>query len=967
MTRITRFLGTFLLLGGLGHAAAVEAPPNRFYPSDAVLVPLTDRANIQTRLATHGSIRLEPGNYTTSNPLTKIILRDGYRIYGLGNNVPEIEVEPGTTGAVVSGVHCTLTFPATGSSAITEQNLFRHVTYSTIRVLGGRVEENLFLNNGFSKWAVDHTAGGSWGNNRIIRFQNHTATPMMTMRGTVTSRAASSGNVFLWVNSLGAFSEICNISDQKDLTIVFADIESYSNSGGNAFTVRNVDDLSIFGTFGLMRTGRTLDQGATSMWLHGHQLGTQVAPAVVQQSTNTGSVITQFSQDMPAPQNLGSGANRLRMFTDSNSVTKTLLHNESPLVAPLNGGADATLMRAVSTSRTAVAWERPSFNPIPNPAGPGWNIDLASKASARASIQSEIDSKGIVFLAAGTYYLDGPLVLGKGKGLVGAGMDQTVLIAKNTGIDLIIGDTQTGATNMILTDLTLQGGRSGIHHTTNRAQHTDMTISHVTFRDMSDSGIWLESIYAWDNNFLDFVNFENCPAGIKQRARLSGTVSDSDPDLTYLDKNVFYQCQFVGCGKALDLIGNRPSNGNTWINCLFKDNTTYVSAMRSHNSAIFANCDFINNNGHPVVNAQGQLYLVSCVFSDTNSGAADFVDGWAVSAEGCTFARSGASAVVISAANPTWVDLTNPANNSGYRNHNVFYFNCHSTNVPLNLMFAGMAVNSLFPDRADLSVKAVLVRNEGTVVTTLVPGAVSAGDIKPQLLVGSTMPSGMTSEVPDNPPTITSSNTASATINSPFAYLIRASNSPSSFAASGLPSWLAYNASSGLVGGTPPTGTLSTTFSVTASNFIGPSTPVVVTLTVNAPLLGAPVITSTSTSSGQLGSSFTYQILASNSPTSFAAMSLPPGLGLNPTTGVISGTPTSLGNTVSTISAINTTGTGSASLIIDIQPVPIVVPPGGSPPSSSGGGSGGGCGLGSLAAMAMLLGLWLISLRRLRP
>jgi Putative Ig domain len=967
MTWKLAIFGTALLLGALGHANAADAPPNRFYPDNAVLVPFTDRANLQLRLTEHDSIRLEPGNYTTSNPLTKIILRSGKRIYGLGNNVPEIEVEPGTSGAVVSGVHCTLTFPATTSSAITEQNLFRHVTYSTIKVLGGRVEENVFLNSGFSKWVVDHTAGGSWGNNRIIRFQNHTATPMITMKGTNTSRAASSGNVFLWMNSLGAFSEICNIADQKDLTIVFADFESYSSSGGNGFTVRNVDDLSIFGTFGSMRTGRTLDQGATSMWLHGHQLGSYVAPAVVQQSSNTASVMTLFSQDMAAPQNLGGG-NRLRMFTDSNSASKTLLLNEGPLTAPLSGGADTALMHAVSTSRSAVAWERPTFNPIPNPAGPGWNADLASKPSSRASIQSEIDSKGTVFLAAGAYYLDGPLVLGKGRGLIGAGMDQTVLIAKNSSIDLLVGDTQTGATSMILADVTLQGGRSGIHHTTNRAQHTDMTISHVTFRDMADSGIWLEGIYAWDNNFIDFVNFTNCPAGIKQRARLSGTVSDTDPDLTYLDKNVFYQCQFVGCGKALDLIGNRPSNGNTWINCLFQNNTNYVSAMRSHNSAIFANCDFINNNGHPVVNVQGQLYLVSCSFSDSTSGATDFVDGWAINLEGCTFTSSGSSAVVVSAANPTWVDLTNPANNTSYRNHNSFFFNCNTTNVPLNLMFAGIAVNSLFPDRADLSVKAVLVRNEGTTITPLVTGSVLLGDVKPQLLVGTTMPSGLTSEVPDNAPTITSSNTASATINSPFAYLIRASNSPSSYAATGLPSWLSYNASTGLVGGTPPTGTLSTTFSVTATNFIGTSIPLPVALTVSLPLLGAPVITSAPASSGQLGISFSYQIVASNSPTSFAAIPLPPGLSLNTTTGAITGTPTALGNTVSTLSATNTTGTGSASLIIDIQPVPIVVPSG-SGSSSSGGGSGGsgGCGLGATSALAMLVGLWLIAVRRWRP
>ena len=46
-----------------------------------------------------------------------------------------------------------------------------------------------------------------------------------------------------------------------------------------------------------------------------------------------------------------------------------------------------------------------------------------------------------------------------------------------------------------------------IHHTTSGAQYTGMTLSHVTIRDMADSGIWLENIYAWDNNFCIELKF----------------------------------------------------------------------------------------------------------------------------------------------------------------------------------------------------------------------------------------------------------------------------------------------------------------------------------------------------------------------------------------------------------------------------------------------------------------------------
>jgi hypothetical protein len=82
---------------------------------------------------------------------------------------------------------------------------------------------------------------------------------------------------------------------------------------------------------------------------------------------------------------------------------------------------------------------------------------------------------------------------------------------------------------------------------------------------------------------------------------------------------------------------------------------------------------------------------------------------------------------------------------------------------------------------------------------------------------------------------------------------------------------------------------------------------------------GAPVITSPTTASGTVGSSFSYQITATNSPTSFGASNLPPGLSVNSSTGLISGTPTATGTTASSISATNASGTGSGSLTITIS------------------------------------------------
>ncbi len=79
-----------------------------------------------------------------------------------------------------------------------------------------------------------------------------------------------------------------------------------------------------------------------------------------------------------------------------------------------------------------------------------------------------------------------------------------------------------------------------------------------------------------------------------------------------------------------------------------------------------------------------------------------------------------------------------------------------------------------------------------------------------------------------------------------------------------------------------------------------------------------PVITSPLTANGSVGVAFTYQITATHSPDSYNATPLPPGLGVNTGTGVISGTPTAAGTYSVTISATNSHGTGSATLVITI-------------------------------------------------
>ena len=90
--------------------------------------------------------------------------------------------------------------------------------------------------------------------------------------------------------------------------------------------------------------------------------------------------------------------------------------------------------------------------------------------------------------------------------------------------------------------------------------------------------------------------------------------------------------------------------------------------------------------------------------------------------------------------------------------------------------------------------------------------------------------------------------------------------------------------------------------------------------TLNFPVNNpAPVITSATTASGTVGSSFSYQITAKNAPASYGAAGLPAGLTVNTGTGLISGTPTAAGTSTVTLSATNSSGKGTAQLTLTIH------------------------------------------------
>lgn len=142
-------------------------------------------------------------------------------------------------------------------------------------------------------------------------------------------------------------------------------------------------------------------------------------------------------------------------------------------------------------------------------------------------------------------------------------------------------------------------------------------------------------------------------------------------------------------------------------------------------------------------------------------------------------------------------------------------------------------------------------------------------------------------------PAFTSENTTNFTVGSPGSFAVKASGFPSvlySVSSGKLPTGVTLNAVTGLLAGTPAAGT-SGVYRVVLQAANGVGTPATQNFTLN--VIGQPTIISDNSTTFKVGSQGSFQVVASAFPPATYQViegTLPSGITLNATTGVLSGT-----------------------------------------------------------------------------
>lgn len=741
-----------------------------FFPSTAHVCQASDAANLQSLLDQYNVLYLLPWtNYQGSAPA--LTLKSNQQIYGVQSYINDVHVANGATGVVLYGVQATnLIFDA--GSGITKGNRFYHIYRTPITANGVLLENNEFFDlflEGFGL-TIDNSGSGHARYNRFVRTECHG--PSIILKGNNSDKSYS--NVFTFVNMLTAGGSGMIINTLDDLSLVGVDGESWNwnGSSGEANPLFDIQAGNVVRMYGLSggqyNSGTTprLSVNCTEFQLENRQMidGSEYNPSFIYRANN--ARLAAMHNVAETERDDATGAFRFKAFIGSDY---TAYINGSAVTANQN---DSTLTgMLINPVRNGSPWPIYSYPTPPDPGGSSWNSNLSSQPDNTSYLQNLINTNATI--PAGTYYIGSPLVISNQQTLIGSGDDNTLIIAKDPNMDMIVGGDHfdpsngTSAETIIeiqIANVTLQGGAYGFHMAPSGsggwADYNGCFVANVTFRNIANACFYMDQIYAWDNCSLNNVNFVNCGNAWNQYPDPNWGGSNA-AGMCYMDKVVHYRCQFINCATPFNMQAKRPDNMLTFVECLFQANTGVVGHFVNNNSLMFVNCDFQNNQGNPMIADNNPTHYINCRFRLDVSGAT--VNASGAFFDGCTF------------------DFGTATSGSVYSGTgNGCYFRDCTVNIPIGTYDHVLAINSTFKTDTAFSYQGVsykTVSGSGqTVVFLNQPAAPS-----PQALYGPVVTSGSGGSTPSSgsgssstssgsTPTTSSSGTAPTVVSSTVSF-----------------------------------------------------------------------------------------------------------------------------------------------------------------------------------------------------
>ena len=680
---------------------------------DTYYVPSSEAANLQSLLNTHGSVRLGAGNFSAAGNIT---IGSNQSIYGYPSQdgtelgTGNITISAGSSNVIIKNVDPNNIIFEAGSEI--SNVTINHVAKADIDCIGCRLTDSKIINVFLTEINFDNSVSGYVRNTQIIRAYAQAQNDHVRWLGNTSE--PSYNNIELSRNFLTSSQNTSNYDTLESHTLLGTDSEYWDATGTSTrgpYYFRNCGQVNIFNSYGFSSPASSpeFDIEADLVWMQRKFVGSNQTPIF-----RTGTDVLYVQGDKNPPNYEGNN-NYIEAYHGDDNI----IFNGSNLSTTITG-VDATTLRNMIYRPKYTPISKPSFKNLCDPTGPNWSTDRVGQTDQSAAIQNLIDTNGIAELDEGIYYISQPILVKSGQGIIGKGTGKTAIVGITDDFPLIkVNDVVTSAgqstgQHHVLSYLTLQGGSIGYHVSPvnshlNVYMISNNAVNNVVFRNQTD-GIRIEKIHGYDNNFFDSVSFVDCTNGIMQ---IPSTVEGvNDTDVTYVDKTVFFNCQFINNTTALNMDTIRANNLNAWINCNFDGNGIVFNTTQS-NALYVANSVFKNGTGSAVMTGNARMSLYGCDFYN-NRVSSLFNGKRGIYGEGCNFNDSG-------------VDFFGTA---GYEK-DLFLWNSNvQSTINLSIIEKGLLINNNVSNNSALTKPMVEVIKG--VPLTILDGTV---DVYPQLLV----------------------------------------------------------------------------------------------------------------------------------------------------------------------------------------------------------------------------------------